>query len=146
MQLITNETETKQIEMNNRLKTSKHQNKQNKHSNIVKEHGMTVKMENLRCELVKPKRSPLSKCCMVYHKLQSSSSVSSVKTLFQQSLHTDFLFFSFFLNYLIFFFSLIWFLFSYIFLSVSLQRLVSSQICVSITPKNSFFLFLLFAL
>ena len=43
MQLITNETETKQIEMNNKLNTSKTQNKQNKHSNIVKEHGMTVK-------------------------------------------------------------------------------------------------------
>ena len=33
------------------------------------------KMENLMCELVKPERFPLSKCCLVYSKLQSPSSV-----------------------------------------------------------------------
>ena len=44
----TDETETKQTEMDSILNTSKRQNKQNKHSYIIKEHGMTVKNGKLK--------------------------------------------------------------------------------------------------
>lgn len=46
------ETETKQTEMRNSLNTL---DSKKKHPNISKKRNMTVTMENLGCEIVKPK-------------------------------------------------------------------------------------------
>ena len=50
-------------------------NSSNKHPNINKKHSMTIKMENLRCEIVKLERFSSSKSCLASIKLPSPSPV-----------------------------------------------------------------------
>ena len=45
--------------------------KQNKHPHISKKHGMTVKMENLKCEIIKLERLPTGKSGLASNKLSS---------------------------------------------------------------------------
>lgn len=77
MQLMQEEIETTQIEMKSRLNAL---DSQNKHPNISNKHSMTVKVENLRCEIVKLERFLSSKSRLASSKLPPPSSVPLCKT------------------------------------------------------------------